>query len=118
MTLLQTLITAISLLLPTAGIAAPRVDGPEASIAPWACAVDHSCCVIQRRADFPSPSRLFFESLDETDIDEEDTDEIEILAVISHVVFGENSFPAALLDPSSPQRRHSHAPSTQSVLRC
>jgi hypothetical protein len=118
MTLLQTLLTAISLLLPTTGTAAARVVGSESSMAAWACPLDHTCCVIQRRADFPSPSRLYLESLDETALDEEDTDEIEISAVISQVVFGENSFPTALLDPSSPQRLHSHAPSTQSVLRC
>ena len=118
MTLLQTLITAVSLLLPNAGAVAARPVGAVSSHAVLACSVERSPCVIGRRADYPSPSRLFFESLDETALDEEDTDEIEISAVISQVVFGENSFPSALLDPSSPQRLHSHAPSTQSVLRC
>jgi hypothetical protein len=118
MTLLKILLTATSLLLPSTGTAAARADRAGASVAARACSLDHSCCVIQRRADFPSPSRLFFETLDQTALDEEDTDEIEISAVISQAVFGENSSPTALLNPSSPRRLHSHAPSTQSVLRC
>lgn len=118
MTVFQAIITAISLLLPTAGPVAARPTGPESSLAALVGTIDQSRCVIQRRSDFPSPSRLFLESLDETAFDEEDTNEIDISAVISQVVFGENSFPTALLDPSSPQRLHWLPQPTQAVLRC
>src|SRR5262245_50945733 len=83
MTLLHTLLTAISLLLPNAGPAAARPVGHESSLAALACSYQPAACVIQRRTDHPSPARLFLDSLDETALDEEDTDEIEISAVIS-----------------------------------
>jgi hypothetical protein len=118
MTLLHTLLTAIALLQPVTGKADARPVGPEQSVNAWAGSIDTSCCAIRRRTDMPTPSRLFFESLDETALDEEDTDEIKISSVISQAVFGENSFLTALLHPSAPQRLHAHSPATQSILRC
>jgi len=118
MTLLQTLLTVVSLLLPATGAAAPRTVGLDSSVSAWTCILDNPCGVIQRRTDLPTPSRLFLESLDETALGEEDSDEIESSAITSQVVFGENTFPSVLLDPSSPRRLHAPATAVRSILRC
>jgi len=118
MSLLQTLVTAISLLLPATGAVATRSVGLDSSVSAWTCVLDSPCGLIQRRNDLPTPSRLFIESLDETALGEEETDEIDNSAITSQVVFGENTFPSLLLDPSSPRRLHALTTAVRSILRC
>src|SRR4051812_32216923 len=117
MTVLQTILAAVSLLLPGPG-AGVHAAGLERSVSPLTVTFDNPCGVIQRRTDLPTPAGLCLESLDETALDEEDSDEIDNSSITSQVVFGENTFPTVLLDPSSPRRLHAQTQTAHSILRC
>jgi len=119
MQLILTLLTALSFFLPAPGGGeASRSVGRDGSPFSRAESCHDAYGLIHRPVDLPSPSRLFLESLDETALGEEDSDEIEFSAVISQVVFGEDTFPTILLNLSSPHQFHLRPAITQAILRC
>lgn len=120
MQFLPTILTALSLLLPTSGREGVVPVGLNTSVVSWERAsFDHGCvATIRRPCHLPSPSRLFLESLDESALGEEESDEIEPSTATSHVVFGEEAFSTYLLSPSSPHRLHSSITLARSILRC
>jgi len=118
MQFLPTLLTAISLLLPGPGSEVTRTVGLDTLSVTWAETSSDLCLLIQSPADLPSPTRLLIEGLDETALGEEESNEIDSSAVISEIVFGENSFPTLLLSPSSPHALRARPTPTFSILRC
>lgn len=101
MHLLPTLLTALSLLMPTTGRERVAPVGLNTAVVSWEkVSFDQCVATIRRSHDLPSGSRLFLESLDESALGEDDSDEIEPSMATSHVVFGELSFTSYLLSLS------------------
>jgi hypothetical protein len=118
---LPTILTALSLLLPAMGRESAVPVGLNAAVVSWggggACS-DLCGATIHRPFDPPSRSRLFLESLDESALGEEDTDEIEPSAATSQIVFDQHIVTSILLSPSSPHRLHASLTLAPSILRC
>src|SRR4051794_20167815 len=100
MQFLPTIFAALSLLLPSSGSEGVVPVGLNPSVVSWEKASLDTCrAVIRRPCDLPSPSRLSLESLDETALGEEESDEIEPSVAAFSVAFGDHCFSAYLLSP-------------------
>src|SRR4051794_32466863 len=115
---LPTLLSALIFLLPVSGRGTAKPVGLDSLDVRWTGSFHDGCDQLDRPADLPLPSRLFFENLDESALEEEDSDEFEDTALLSHVLFGEVGFPAVLSNPTAthlvPRRPHA----AHSILRC
>jgi len=106
------------LLLPGPGGEMSKPVGLESLVISWAGSFHDPCDRLLPPSDLPSPGRLFFESLDESALEEEETSEVEDSVLLSQVLFGEDGYSAPLLTPTPPHQFHGRTLAAPSVLRC
>lgn len=118
MSIVATLLTAISLLFSTPGNELERPVGLNPQSVAWAT----SCCdlslLIHSPSNCPSPHHLFIGGHEETALGEQESNEIDSSATVSHTSFGDNAFPTLLSLPSLPPTFHARTMPVFFSLRC
>jgi len=115
---LPTLLSACLLLLPGPGSETSKPVGLESLAFAWAGSFHHPCDRLLPPSDRSSPGRLFFESLDESALEEEETSEVEDSALLSQVLFGEDGYSTPVLNSTPPRQFHGRTLAAPSILRC
>jgi len=87
-------------------------------VIPWAGSFHDPCDRLLPPVDRSSPGRLFFENLDESALEEEETSEVEDSALLSQVLFGEDGYSTPVLNPTPPHPFPGRTHAALSVLRC
>jgi len=115
---LPTLLTALSLVLPALGQDGTRRVGHEGMDVCQVGSYVDPCDLMHAPVQLPAPLHPFIEGLDETALDEEDSDEINGVAFVSQFDFGVGVFPGLLFSPSSPHLHRMSPAVSHAILRC